>query len=275
MLHEFGNFALDTDKRQLSCGGELVPLAPKTYELLLLLVESGGRSLSKAELMQSLWSDAFVEEANLSFQVSTLRKALGEDGAKWIETVPKHGYRFVGEVVRPKEEAREPRTRRIHWAIPAVFALVVCAGYFFVSLRDSDSGSKSSAPVPLTALPGIQNHPSLSPDGSQVAFTWNGPNEDNFDIYVKLVGPGEPVRLTADPGTDSRPVWSHDGRQIAFLRTDNRGGQAMLFVIPALGGGLERKIADVKLPSIHQDSLLSWASDSRHIVIGTRFSVIS
>ena len=62
--------------------------------LLLILVESQGRALSKAHLMSALWPDTFVEEANLPFQISALRKALGDDGARWIETLPKHGYRF-------------------------------------------------------------------------------------------------------------------------------------------------------------------------------------
>jgi len=139
-----------------------------------------------------------------------------------------------------------------------------------VKLRPTGEGSPPGAPVPLTAFPGIQTQPSLSPDGSQVAFTWNGPNEDNFDIYVKLVGPGEPVRLTTDPLRDYCPAWSPDGRQIAFVRFIN-GQRARLFVIPALGGGMERKLADLELPDILPDSVLSWAPDSRHIVAGARF----
>src|SRR5215470_4916667 len=69
-------------------------------------------------------------------------------------------------------------------------------GFVFVRGRSVREGSSPRTPTPLTAYPGIQTQPSLSPDGSQVAFSWNGPNEDNFDIYVKLVGPGESVRLT-------------------------------------------------------------------------------
>src|SRR5205814_3472723 len=91
-LYDFGAYRLDPAKRLLTRGGESVTLAPKTYELLLLLVQSEGRALSKRELMTALWPDTFVEEANLSFQITTLRKALGEE---WVETVPKHGYRFT------------------------------------------------------------------------------------------------------------------------------------------------------------------------------------
>src|SRR4051812_30274033 len=99
-LYEFGQYRLDSSKRLLTRDGETVTLAPKTYELLLLLVQSEGRALSKRELLSALWPDTFVEEANLSYQITTLRKALGEEGDHWVETVPKHGYRFTA-AVRP------------------------------------------------------------------------------------------------------------------------------------------------------------------------------
>src|SRR5258706_11165229 len=99
-LYEFGSFRLDAGKRLLTRAGESVTLAPKTFDLLLVLAESEGRALTKAELMQALWPDTFVEEANLSFQMSALRKALGEEGTEWIETVPRHGYRFTAAVTK-------------------------------------------------------------------------------------------------------------------------------------------------------------------------------
>jgi DNA-binding winged helix-turn-helix (wHTH) protein len=107
---------------------EVVRLTPKAFELLCLLVESGGRAISKAEMMQALWSDSFVEESNLAFQISVVRKALGEDGPKWIETVPKYGYRFsVGAVqgaapsLIPLSARRQPRRRVLPVIVPAVF----------------------------------------------------------------------------------------------------------------------------------------------------------
>jgi len=97
-LYEFGSYRLDVRRRVFTHGEHLVPLAPKTFELLLLLVRNPGRAFSKQELMSALWPDTFVEEANLSFQISILRKALGDEGPRWVETVPKHGYRFAGQV---------------------------------------------------------------------------------------------------------------------------------------------------------------------------------
>ena len=96
-LYEFGPFRLDLERRLLSRAGQSLPLPPKTFELLLLLIQSPGRAFSKRELMSALWADTYVEEANLSFQISVLRKALGGD-AEWIETIPKHGYRFSADV---------------------------------------------------------------------------------------------------------------------------------------------------------------------------------
>jgi len=72
-VYEFGSFRLDTAKRLLTRGGEHLTLPPKTFDLLLLLVESHGRVFTKKELMATLWPDTFVEDANLSFQVSALR----------------------------------------------------------------------------------------------------------------------------------------------------------------------------------------------------------
>ena len=116
----------------------------------------------------------------------------------------------------------------------------------------------------------VQAQPSLSPDGSQVAFSWNGPNEDNFDVYVKLVGPGEPVRLTTASERDVAPSWSLDGRQIAFLRYTSRQ-HASVIVIPALGGGVEKKIADVELSILRHDTALSWSADSKRLAVSGRF----
>src|SRR6266480_3625132 len=77
-LYEFGPCRLDASQRVLTREHERVPLPPKTFDLLLLLVRSPGRAFSKQELMAALWPDTFVEDANLSFQISTLRKALGD-----------------------------------------------------------------------------------------------------------------------------------------------------------------------------------------------------
>jgi DNA-binding winged helix-turn-helix (wHTH) protein/TolB-like protein/Flp pilus assembly protein TadD len=99
-LYEFGVFRLDPGERLLLREGEPVPLTPKTFDLLLVLVKEAGHLLEKEALMKAVWPDSFVEENNLADNISRLRKALndGENGQRFIETVPKRGYRFVADV---------------------------------------------------------------------------------------------------------------------------------------------------------------------------------
>src|SRR6266404_1394057 len=98
--YQFKSFRLDVGERQLLNNNKPVPLTPKAFDVLAFLVERSGHLVEKDELMQTVWTDSFVEEANVARIVHTLRKVLGEDenGNKYIETVAKKGYRFVAEV---------------------------------------------------------------------------------------------------------------------------------------------------------------------------------
>lgn len=111
-LYRFEQFQVDVANRLLLRNGENVALAPKVFDLLLLLVERSGDVIAKEELMQLLWPDTFVEDNNLTVSMSALRKALGEskDGMKFIETIPRRGYRFIAPV--SKGEEASPPTKR-------------------------------------------------------------------------------------------------------------------------------------------------------------------
>src|SRR5947199_3287472 len=104
-VFEFGPFRIDTVNRQLMRDGEVVPLKAKAVDTLLLLIENRGDVLEKDDLMQAIWSDSFVEEANLMQNIYTLRKALGN--ADYIKTVPRRGYRFVAEVKESADSASD------------------------------------------------------------------------------------------------------------------------------------------------------------------------
>src|SRR6266850_2257849 len=120
-FYEFGPFRLDPAERSLLRDGEAVALTPKAFELLVLLVENRGHLLKKGELIERIWPNTFVEEANLAQNVSALRKALDDKngGTQYIETVPKGGYRFtaaVGDhipVARAESPAAEPLRSRL------------------------------------------------------------------------------------------------------------------------------------------------------------------
>jgi len=114
ILYEFGPFILDAAERLLLRHGKTVPLTPKAFESLRLLVENSGRIVEKEKLMEQVWPGTFVEEGNLSVTIFMLRKALGEGRGeqKYIETVPKRGYRFIMPVRKvPCDEQRGDQSR--------------------------------------------------------------------------------------------------------------------------------------------------------------------
>jgi DNA-binding winged helix-turn-helix (wHTH) protein/TolB-like protein len=96
-LYEFGSFRVDVSAGKLFQGGQPITITPKTLSLLIILIESDGQLLEKEELMRRLWGDTFVEEHNLTQNVSVLRKVLGEKAGeyRYIVTVPGRGYRFT------------------------------------------------------------------------------------------------------------------------------------------------------------------------------------
>lgn len=163
LSYSFGAFRVDPHRRALWRDGKVVPLAPKAFEMLLLLVESEGRVLEKQGLMDHLWPGSVVEEANLSQTVYLLRRALaeGSDGRQYIETIPKRGYRFVAEIVESQDEKvegitpeaalagqdgilsrRQTPDRRIVWIASGVALLTVvlmAASYFWLSRQSAQT----------------------------------------------------------------------------------------------------------------------------------------
>src|ERR1700722_1349963 len=96
--YEFGLFQLNPAAGTLLRDGELVALSPKAFDVLLVLIRKAGQLVDKEELMREVWPDTFVEENNLTVNISALRKALGETGRSCIQTVPRRGYRFAASV---------------------------------------------------------------------------------------------------------------------------------------------------------------------------------
>ena len=122
------------------------------------------------------------------------------------------------------------------------------AGWWALKGRAPQTPAGPITITPFTTDGGGKYSPRLSPDGERVAYAWAGPNDDNWDIYVKAVGPGtKPLRITEDPAPDASPTWSPDGRQIAFVRV-SADDTAAIYTIPSLGGQ-ERKLVDVAGPA--------------------------
>ncbi|MEK7407166.1 MAG: winged helix-turn-helix domain-containing protein [Acidobacteriota bacterium] len=275
-IYEFGAFRLDTLARRLLRDHTPVTLTPKSFELLQVLVENHGRALSKAELLHALWPDTTVEEGNLAFQVSVLRKALGPEAGACIETVPRYGYRLSAPVVvQPAAEPQTPpagmdtapgRKRRRYFAASALIVIAVAAGLFFATRRRA--GVPVVAPVPLASFPGNEVTPSLSPDGKDVAFVWDGLSGDNWDVYVKVDGVEEPLRITSSKDLEFNPDWSPDGRQIAFARQADSG--AIDVFLKPYPNGPERKVGQARgcfMLAAPYEKILDWHPNGEHLVV--------
>lgn len=136
--------------------------------------------------------------------------------------------------------------------------------------RDGLPGAGASfKAAPLATAQGAERNVSFSADGKQVAYVWTGEKSDNFDVYVKIIGAGEPLRLTTNPAAEMSPVFSPDGRYIAFLRGSHETADRGLYLIPALGRGAERKLADFygwSGSNVLQQAV-DWSPDGRTIAI--------
>jgi DNA-binding winged helix-turn-helix (wHTH) protein len=109
-FYEFGPFRIDVLKRRLLRDGEVIRLTPKAFDLLFVLVEEGGRTIEKDELLDRVWPGTAVEENNLNQNITALRKALGDSRqeSQYLATIPGLGYRFVAEVRKVEEDFAQP-----------------------------------------------------------------------------------------------------------------------------------------------------------------------
>jgi len=174
------------------------------------------------------------------------------------------GIHLLEEALPRASVAGSPRGRVGRLALAVAVASVAVVAVALLLPRSPVPAPRIS---PLTSYVGEVAYPSFSPDGRQVVFTWNGEKQDNFDLYIKLVGGGGPLRLTTDPGYDGWPAWSPDGRQIAFIRWPIGAPQLQLLVVPALGGA-ERLVGTASVTEVWPVPAIAWTHDSRWLLAG-------
>jgi Tol biopolymer transport system component len=165
---------------------------------------------------------------------------------------------------KPAPGDRALDKRRVGWRLTAILlAAAIGAAAYYALDRSSPRAPVRPKITPFASLPGIENDPDFSPDGNQLAFTWDGGEGGQTDVYVKLIGAGPPLRLTNDPNNDVAPVWSPDGRSIAFVR---RGlVENAILIMPALGGP-ERKV----FTSNNIIFSVNWSPDGKWLALSDR-----
>jgi eukaryotic-like serine/threonine-protein kinase len=158
-------------------------------------------------------------------------------------------------------------TRAIKVALlSGIVVVLAIALYKVIERKPTESARPAARTVPFTTFPGREQQPTFSPDGKQIAFSWNGDKGNNFDIYIKLVNSeARPLQLTSNPADDIYPAWSPDGQQIAFVR--HVGPEIGIFTISALGGP-ERKLysGTSAFYSLYEfGNALSWTPDGKYL----------
>ena len=313
----FDTFEADVRTEELFRSGHKIRLPHQSFQILEMLLERPGQLITREELRARLWpAGKFVDhDRALNAAVNRLREALRDSAEqpRFIETLPKRGYRFIAairpdptqaEAVQPGRSSEssptgtgtsppmavsgtdaappapaaraglelEPRQAgKAQWqgrlALAGVVVLgavlLIAVGAVLLAKHNSTRQPSGRHIVPFASLPGQTVMPTFSPDGTQIAFAWEGETtaSHQFDLYIKSLASERLLRLTHQPSKWIAPAWSPDGSAIAFVRQTREG--AGIFVIPALGGAERRVVGTgVGLGSFIQ---ISWSPDGRQL----------
>lgn len=260
VLFRFEGIEVDARKLEVTREGSSVELEPKAIRVLLYLIENRDRVVSKDELFEKVWAGVEVTDNALTRVVGQIRKGLGDDArqARYIETIPTVGYRFVGELneaLREQSSQAVKLPKKWHWA----WGLVAVAAMLAVGLASSWPKSKQAMANDyadmrqLTSSQGLDTGPTLSPDGKLLAYSSD--RSGQFEIYVKsLESVDRELQITNDGGPNLEAAWSPDGKWIAY-HCVARGGICM---VPARGGAVRELAAIGSQPA--------WSPDSKKIL---------
>jgi Tol biopolymer transport system component/DNA-binding winged helix-turn-helix (wHTH) protein len=286
----FGPFELDPGTGELHGNGAKVILSEQPLRLLLALLDRPGQLITRDELRRHLWpDDTFVDfEHGLNAAVRRVRDALGDsaDRPRYVETLPRRGYRFVGEIEAAPitgdqgagADTRVATTEAAPAASAAVrrkwgngstaflasgilIVIIAASWYAGFTRRVDQPETRVRDLVKVTFGQGLQTDVTWSPDGQRIAFASN--QEGNFDIWVQRLG-DKAVRITSSPADDTQPAWSPIGDEIVFHSERDGGG---LFIVPAAGGPAHQRTAFGAYPT--------WRADGSEILFfGARHSLM-
>ena len=305
-LVRFGAYEADLLSGELRKSGIRLKIQDRPFQILAILLEQPGLVVTREQLQKRLWpEDTFVDfEHGLNTAINKLRDALSDeaDNPRFIETLPKRGYRFIAPVsasaaprahlhtVAPanaptpfpspatspanSSDISSPSSfaiaakRRLSTSLAAsamllLFAAFLVTWYFFSHYRGAAESSEIRI-APLNGLP-REGDAAFSPDGDQVAFVWAGEKGGFAHIYVSQIGAADsPRRLTSIPDIayEFAPAWSPDGRYIAFFRFNEKDQALSVYVTASLGGS-ERRLYTVQ--SHRKVDALDWSPDGKFL----------
>lgn len=275
-LYRFGDFTLNVEDHSLTRGEENIPLTPKMFDLLLVLVQNPRKVLTKEFLLESVWPNSFVEEGNITFNIRQLRKVLDDNhqSPQFIETVTRRGYRFLAPVeavaieapdaaeARAEESRERPPANRIRLVLAGAAVLVIAAvavGAWFLRARNGESVPILATPLEAEKLStdGRVFHVAISPDGKNIVYT----NRINGrqSVWLRQLESSNNVQIIP-PSDDfyGGLVIAPDGNSIYFARSSQQGPQLGIYRMPIVGG-VPQKVTD------GAQGWISLSSDGRRL----------
>lgn len=257
LSYQFDDVIVDLRAGRVTKAGQPLALEPKAFDLLLLLVSRSGALVTRQEVLDRVWAGVYVTDNAVARVVAQLRRVLGDAArdARYIETVPTRGYRFIGPVQRqlappsvpptvsdepPGLPAASPQPPPVpparngehpYWA--AAFALLAFLSLFLAwrSAQREPSLSKAPLRTQLTSSAGLDAFPAWSPDGTAVAYASD--RSGRFELFIRdIAAGGDRLAVTGDGAHNVQPAWSPDGSTLAY-HSPGRGG---VWVVSRSGG---------------------------------------
>ncbi len=256
----FDEFILDSEEKTLFRKGESISITPKIYDLLFLLITNSGHLVEKKVIMDTVWKDSFVEDSNLTYSIRQLRKILGDDAKnpRYIETVPRRGYRFIAEVstsyqslnhtVRKNENNQKEFflnhsisskifTQRNFLLLTAVSVLIV-SSIFLINSQLANNQTNISKQLNLKALKtkGKFLSATISPDGKYFAYT--DESNEKISVWLQNIETSEKKQILPPSNHQYYKLsFSNDGNSLYFVRKKQIGSNyANLYKVSLLGG---------------------------------------
>ena len=271
----FATYEVHPRAGEIRKAGVKLKLSEQPFQLLLALLERPGDVLSREELQKRLWPDTFVDvDGSLNAAINKIREVLGDsaESPRFVETVPRRGYRFIGPVASSVTDprtikAREPvdRIGGRTYLLAASALIVLLAGIVgWLALRPRENRSPLQRTLTrITFQPGLQHEATWSHDGRYIAYALS--HEGKSDIWVQPVNGGDAMQLTHGPANNWQPDWSPDGKYIAYRSEDAGGG---LYIIPATGrADARRQVASFGIYP-------KWSPDGRHLMFRTTWPAL-
>lgn len=265
-FYHFQDLRLDTTERSLFRNDERIAITPKVYAMLLILVRNSGRIVEKDELIREIWPDRFVEESNLTFNMRRLRQVLGDDATapRFVETVPRRGYRFVAAVTTSDDAESRPdpvtATERrssgpqlrgrllISAALASVLLFVLAGAGFWYFSANVEADHRLATPVVSERLStnGGVFQAVISPDGRYIALTNSSAGKQG--LWLRQIESGTNLEIV--PAMDSIAygalAFSPQGDHIYFTRYPKESGPSALYKVPVMGGAVKLILNNAK-----------------------------